>query len=245
MSPQPVLSVQNLRKSYGKTEILHGISFNIHAGEILALVGPNGAGKSTTLKVISTLLRPDQGTVHIEGTDITKDPHHARSIMTYLPEESGSYKNMTGERYLKFAAQLYYADTADQIAAVARAAQIADLGPALQKKASTYSKGMTRKLLLARAMMPEPKLVILDEPTSGLDITNARAVRERIRALANHGAAVLLSSHNMLEVALLADQVALIDAGTIHATGSPQQLLKEYHAENLEDVFMQVTQHHA
>jgi ABC-2 type transport system ATP-binding protein len=245
MSQHPILTVRELRKSYGKTEILHGINLSVSAGEILALVGPNGAGKSTTLKVISTLLRPDAGSVLIDGYNIAQHAHHARSIMTYLPEESGSYKNMTGERYLKFTAQLYFSDATAQVAAIERAIAIADLGPAIHKKASTYSKGMTRKLLLARAMMPQPKLVILDEPTSGLDITNARALRQCIRALADNGTAVLLSSHNMLEVALLADQVALMDAGTIHVTGSPKKLLKDYHAENLEDVFVQITQHHA
>ncbi len=235
-----ILTVARLKKDYGQLHAVRGISFAVQPGEILALIGPNGAGKSTTLKMVATLLTPTGGEITLAGTDAICHPDLARRALAYLPEEAGAYKNLTGLQYLQFMAGLY-ADSVNQaVEYVERATSVASLGARLRTKVGTYSKGMTRKLLLARTMMTRPQLAILDEPTSGLDVLNALDIRQTIRALTKDGAGVLLSSHNMLEIEFLADRVAIIDQGKIHETGTTAELKKKYHANNLEEVFAKV-----
>lgn len=236
-----VLEVSNLRKNYGKFEAVKGISFEVQQGEIFALIGPNGAGKTSTLRVVSTILQANGGDVRILGKSILKDPMEVRQFISYLPEESGAYKQMTGMDYLKFMASIFSANPKIQKEYIAIATEVCGLGDRLKDKMSTYSKGMTRKVLLARAVMTRPKLAILDEPTSGLDVMNALEIRKVIRKLADNGMAVLVSSHNMLEIEYLSDRVAIMDKGLIHLTGTPVELKLKTNAQNLEEVFAGVT----
>ncbi len=235
----PVLEVNSLFKNYGKVQALKGISFFAEEGEIFGLIGPNGAGKTTTLRIISTLLTPSGGEVKILGLDVQKDASKVRKFISYLPEEAGAYRNLRGIDYLKLMAQLYSDNKKEAEMMVSRAIEIANLGDRIYSKVSTYSKGMTRKLLLARALMHEPKLAILDEPTSGLDVLNAHEIRKIIKDFAKEGKTVLLSSHNMLEVEYLCDRVAFIHEGQIVEQGRPEELKKKYGVKNLEEVFVE------
>jgi ABC-2 type transport system ATP-binding protein len=232
-----VLQVDNLRKAYGSFEAVKGVSFQVAEGEIFALIGPNGAGKTTTLRVIATLLTISGGGVTMDGFDLKKHPEKIRERISYLPEEAGAYKNLKGIDYLRFMARFYAGTDAQYEEIVKRAEGIADLGDRLKAKVGTYSKGMVRKLLLARALMTKPRLAILDEPTSGLDVINSLEVREIIKRYASEGISVLLSSHNMLEIEFLSDRVALIDKGVILDSGTSQSLKEKYKAGNLEVVF--------
>ena len=232
-----VLKVEGLKKSYGTKEALRGIDFEVQQGEIFALIGPNGAGKTTTLRIVSTLLTPSGGKVTFLGHDLKKEPERIREKISYLPEEAGAYRNMKGTDYLKFMANFYAENGGQAVDFVKTAVGIADLGPALNDKVGTYSKGMVRKLLLGRALMTKPAMAVLDEPTSGLDVINSLEVREIIKRYAKEGISVLLSSHNMLEIEFLSDRVALIDKGRILDAGTSQGLKDKYEAANLEVVF--------
>ena len=234
----PMVEVLNLEKDYGGVMALRGISFSINGGEIFGLIGPNGAGKSTTLKILSTLLKPTGGRAKIAGYDVVKEAPKVRELISYLPEEAGAYKNLTGKEYLEFMAKLYAKDEEKAMEMLELGMELSGLGERLNDKISTYSKGMTRKLLIARALMVRPKLAILDEPASGLDIVNAYAIRQTIRRFSKEGVTFLLSSHNMLEVEYLCHRVALINDGQIVETGTPAELKEKYGAENLEEVFM-------
>ncbi|KYK33791.1 MAG: ABC transporter ATP-binding protein [Theionarchaea archaeon] len=236
------IQTTDLVKNYGSIEALKGISFAVNEGEIFGLIGPNGAGKTTTLRVISTLLEITSGTVRVFGYDIQEEPEEVRKQISYLPEEAGAYKNLSGKEYLKFMAQ-FYSDGRNIQEMIQIGMSISRLGDRITDKVSTYSKGMTRKLLVARALMMEPPLAILDEPTSGLDVINSQEVRKIIRGFARKGSTVLLSSHNMLEVEFLSDRVALIGEGLILDSGSPAELKKKYNAQNLEEVFMEAVTH--
>jgi ABC-2 type transport system ATP-binding protein len=237
-----VLTVQNLTKNYGRLEALKGISFEVQEDEIFALIGPNGAGKTTALRIVATILQPTSGSLTLAGLDVLKEANEVRGIISYLPEEAGAYKNMTGEAYLRFMAELFFADRQSQDQSFETARKISDLGERLGSKIGTYSKGMTRKLLLSRALMTRPKLAILDEPTSGLDVINALEIRNTIREFARKGMSVLLSSHNMLEIEYLSDRVAIVDKGRIHEMGTPVELKERYNSANLEEVFAEVAQ---
>jgi len=237
---ETILKVRNLWKSYGKINALKGIDFEVREGEIFALIGPNGAGKTTTLRIIATLLSPDKGTVELMGYDVRKESDKIREKISYLPEEAGAYRNLTGIDYLKFMANFYAREDKEVEEFIKRGEEIADLGERLKDKVGTYSKGMVRKLLLARALMIKPTLAILDEPTSGLDVINSLEVREIIKKFVKEGVSVLLSSHNMLEIEFLSDRVSIIDSGRILETGTPQELKDKYSSRNLEEVFRRI-----
>jgi ABC-2 type transport system ATP-binding protein len=233
--------VSNLVKYFGKKMVLKGINFNVERGEVYGLIGPNGAGKTTTLRTLATLFVPSSGVVEVFRLDIVRDAEEVRKIISYLPEEAGVYPRLTGLEYLEFMASFYAKDEEELRSMVNEGLRIAGLGDRVRDRTSTYSKGMRRRLLLARALMVKPKLAILDEPTSGLDVLHACHVRRVIREYAKqHGLTVVLSSHNMLEVEFLCDRVALVHDGRIVAEGSPRELKEVYGAENLEEVFTKV-----
>lgn len=240
MANGTALAVSHLVKRYGSLEAVKDISFQVAAGEVFALIGPNGAGKTTTLRCVATLLEPSAGTITVGGHDVVGDAAGVREIIAYLPEEAGAYKNMTGEAYLRFFAEIFFDSSQRQKSAVATARDITGLGERLTDKLGSYSKGMTRKLLLARTLMTQPTLAILDEPTSGLDVLNALEVRDIIRRFSDQGMAVLLSSHNMLEIEYLSDRVGLVYKGILHDVGTPDELKARYSADNLEQVFAEV-----
>jgi len=234
------IEVRNLTKSYGKIQAIKGISFEVDSGEIFGLIGPNGAGKTTALRIISTLLKVPSGSIKVFGYDVTDQADKVRELISYLPEEAGAYKNLSGKDYLEFMAEFYSKNDHEKENIVKKGIEIAQLNKRIKDKVSTYSKGMTRRLLLARALMIEPRLAILDEPTSGLDVINSQEIRKLIKSFAKNGTTVLLSSHNMLEVEFLCDRISLIAEGLILETGSPQELKGKYQAQNIEEVFMEV-----
>lgn len=235
------LEVKNLHKNYGEIQAVKDVSFEISENEIFGLVGPNGAGKSTVLRIVATILTPSSGDIFVYGQSLRESPQKIREVISYLPEEAGAYKNLKGIEYLKFMAAIYTDDRQKQEEFVEFATEISGLKDRLKSKIDTYSKGMTRKLLLARTVMSRPKLAILDEPTSGLDVVNSFEIRKIVKDLATQGMAVLLSSHNMLEVEFLSHRVGLIDQGRIHDIGTPEQLKQEHSAKNLEEVFITLT----
>lgn len=234
------LAVKNLVKKFGNLRAVDDVSFEIEEGEIFGLIGPNGAGKTTTLRIVSTLLSTTSGDVQVFGYDIRDEGSKIRNLISYLPEEAGAYRNLKGIDYLNFMGEFYAQDGDEKKSMVQRAIAIADLGKRIKEKVANYSKGMVRKILVARALMHRPKLAVLDEPTVGLDVINSMEVRNTIKDFAKDGATVLLSSHNMLEVEFLSTRVGLMNKGKILEIGAPLELKKKHGAANLEEVFMRV-----
>ncbi len=231
------VEVRELVKDYGNFRALKGISFEVNEGEVFGLIGPNGAGKTTALRTIATLLQITSGSITVFGYELPKEAGEVRKIISYLPEEAGAYKNLTGKEYLSFISKFF--GEGEKVQNMARrGVAIANLGERINDKVDTYSKGMTRRLLVGRALMVEPRLAILDEPTSGLDVVNAQEVRRIINSAVESGVAVLLSSHNMLEVELLCHRIALINDGRIIASGTAGELKKDYDARNIEEAFV-------
>ena len=233
------VAVEHLVKVFKDIKALNGISFHVEEGEIFGLIGPNGAGKTTTLRIIATVLLPTSGRVEVFGHDVVKEAEEVRRLISYLPEDAGAYKNLTGREYIEFIANLYTSDKGIVKEMVDLAEEICGLGDRLSDKIKTYSKGMKRRLLLAKTFMVKPRLAIVDEPTSGLDVIHAVYVRRLIKEFARkHRITILLSSHNMLEVEYLCDRVALINKGSIIEEGKPEELKEKYSATNLEEVFI-------
>jgi len=231
------LVIKNVEKTYGDIKAVKGINFSVKEGEVFGLIGPNGSGKTTTLRMISTLLKLTAGSITVCGHDVMGESDEVRKVISYLPEDAGAYKGLTGRSYLKFMAG-FFAEGEEFEKMVDKGIEIADLGDRIDSKIETYSKGMMRRVLIARAIMPSPKIAIMDEVTSGLDVINAFEIREIIRGIADKGVTVLLSSHNMFEVDMLCDRIAMINEGRIVLTGTPAELKEQYGAANLEEVFV-------
>ena len=235
------VEVENLVKLFGSVKALDGLSFKVYEGEVYGLIGPNGAGKTTTLRILATLLLPTKGSVRVFGLDVVSQASEVRRVIAYLAEDAGAYRNLTGYEYLSIIARIYFKSKQDAEEAVEWAAKASGLGERIHDKVKTYSKGMKRRLQVARVFMVNPKLAILDEPTAGLDVIHANYIRRLIRDQARkHGTTAVMSSHNMLEVEYVCDRVSLIDRGRIVAEGSPGELKTLWDASNLEEVFVKV-----
>lgn len=242
MPVEEIVSVNNLTKVYpGGVKGADNASFSVRRGEVFGLIGPNGAGKTTILRIIATILQPTSGSVTVAGYDVVKEPGMVRRIISYLPEDAGAYKYLTGLEFLNFIAKLYRHRKSDIEKIVEEGIQICGLGERLYDKIKSYSKGMLRRLLIAKTLMVNPVLAILDEPTSGLDVINAVQIRNVIKSYAvKRGVTVLMSSHNMLEVEYLCDRVGIIYKGRVLAVGEPKTLKELYGVQNLEEVFIEL-----
>ncbi len=231
--------ISDLVKVYpGGVEALKGINLFVKSGEVYGLIGPNGAGKTTTLRIVATILKPTSGDVLVDGYSVLREPDKVRERISYLPEEAGAYKYLTGYEFLEFIASFYTSSEDAKIEMIKEAIEISGLGRRINDRIKTYSRGMLRRLLVAKTLMVKPRLALLDEPTSGLDVLNAQRIRDVIKEYARkHDVAVLLSSHNMLEVEYLCDRVGIIYKGKLIAEGSPKELMTRYSASNLEEVF--------
>ncbi|MET9215033.1 MULTISPECIES: ATP-binding cassette domain-containing protein [unclassified Nocardia] len=218
------VEVRGLAKSYGKVRVLKEIDLEIPAGTVLGLLGPNGAGKTTTVRVVTTLLRPDAGSIRVAGVDVLADPATARTRIGLSGQYAAVDANLTGYENLRMVARLYGMSRKQ---AVARAEQLlAALGLeyAAGRRAGTYSGGMARRLDLAGALVARPPVVVLDEPTTGLDPRGRLDMWQVIGDLVDDGTTVLLTTQYLEEADLLADRITVIDKGTVIARGSADEL---------------------
>lgn len=241
VSSNYAVEVRGLTKIYsGGVAGISELTFNVNAGEIYSLIGPNGSGKTTTLRIIATLIKPTRGTVRVFGVDVVKNPLKARSLLAYLPEEAGAYRDLSGLDFIRFMLSLRYTGSRLE-EAVGEAIEISGLDRDLKRPVKTYSKGMKRLLALSVVLASKPRLLILDEPTAGLDVEKSLQVRELVKKYnREHGVTVLLSSHNMLEVEYLAHRVGMLYKGRLIGEGSPRELKSKLSASNLEEVFVKL-----
>ncbi|MGS2804710.1 ATP-binding cassette domain-containing protein [Nocardia sp. MW-W600-9] len=218
------VEVRGLAKSYGKVRVLKEIDLEIPAGTVLGLLGPNGAGKTTTVRVVTTLLRPDAGSIRVAGVDVLADPATARTRIGLSGQYAAVDANLTGYENLRMVARLYGMSRKQ---AVARAEQLLNalgLEYAAGRRAGTYSGGMARRLDLAGALVARPPVVVLDEPTTGLDPRGRLDMWQVIGDLVDDGTTVLLTTQYLEEADLLADRITVIDKGTVIARGSADEL---------------------
>lgn len=238
-----VIEVAGFAKNYGAFAAVRDLSFTVRPGEIVGIVGANGAGKTTTLRAITGILRPTAGTIRINGSDIEKEPVTAKQQFAYIPDTVHPYDLLTVTEHLHFIALAYRIENAEKkYAALLDELELADKKDEI---ASSLSRGMLQKLSLACAFLREPRVIILDEPLTGLDPRGIRNIKESIRRRAAAGTAFLLSSHLLVLVEALCDQVLILHRGQKMAFGSLDEIrsLATLHSEaSLEDVFFAVTE---
>jgi ABC-2 type transport system ATP-binding protein len=220
----PAVLVEGLKKRYGDVEAVKDVSFAIAPGEIFGLLGPNGAGKTTTIRCLCTLSTPDAGTVEVSGLSVLDNPRVARQRLGYIAQEVALDKVLTGRELLQLQADLYHIPSKVARDRIEQMIALLELTDWADKKSGTYSGGLKKRLDLALGLLHQPDVLVLDEPTVGLDIETRSAVWQFLRQLQASGTTVLLTSHYLEEVDALADQVAIIDQGTVIATGTPSAL---------------------
>jgi ABC-2 type transport system ATP-binding protein len=213
------IHVDGLRKSYGRREVLAGVSFEVRRGELLALLGPNGAGKTSTVEILEGYRRADAGTVRVLGLDPARDARALHARMGFMLQEGGVDNKISPREALRLYAR-FYRDPEDPEELL----ELVDLGRAADTRYRRLSGGERQRLGLALALLGRPELLVLDEPTAGMDPAAKQATRERIGALRAAGTTILLTTHDLGDVERLADRVAVLDRGRLVAHGSPAEL---------------------
>ncbi|MFC7203664.1 ATP-binding cassette domain-containing protein [Haloferax namakaokahaiae] len=231
-----MITVENLRKTYGDFPAVVGSDFSVESGEVFGIVGPNGAGKTTTLKMLAGLIEPTAGSADVLGFD-PEDPAMRRKL-GFLPEESPLYEDMTPRSYLRFFADLY--DVPRDVADDRTNAVLDRLDLEYRdRRLGDMSKGMKRKVAIARSLVNDPELLIYDEPASGLDPLTTNVVLEFVRELRNDGKTVVFSAHNLFHVESICDRVVIMNRGEIIARGTIPEIRDE-HGETAYRVYTTV-----
>lgn len=233
-----MIAITGVRKHFGHVEAVRNVTFGAADGTVTGLLGHNGAGKTTTLRMLSGLMRPDAGTITVDGADVVSNPADAQRAMGLLPDSRGLYPRLTPREHIRYFGELHGMS----------GARIKDRSEALLKwlgleaiadrRVAGFSQGERTKVALARALVHGPRNVVLDEPTNGLDVMSTRAMRSLIRGLRQDGCCVVFSSHIMQEVSALCDRIVVIAQGTVVADGTPDDLRTLTGRTDLEDAFV-------
>jgi ABC-2 type transport system ATP-binding protein len=239
-----MIELIDLTKRYGNTAAVNSLNLHIPSGEIFGFLGPNGAGKTTTIRMMMGLLQPTSGRILLGGADLAVDPLAAKAICGFVPDRPHVYEKLTGAEYLDFAAQLYSLPETIRRVRRDRFLEVFDLGDWADELIEGYSHGMKQRLVMASALMHEPKLLIVDEPTVGMDPRGSRLLKRIFRETAARSATVFMSTHSLDVAEELCDRVGIILQGNLIALGTVEELRAkaDSHADStLESIFLRLT----
>ncbi len=233
-----MIRVDNIHKSFGDVQAVRGVSFEAPDGKITGLLGPNGAGKSTTLRVLYTVLKPDEGRAEIDGIDVVAESLRARQRIGSLPHGAGLYPHLTARENIAYYAKLCLIDKNSIEERVEGIIDLLEIGNFADRRTKGFSQGQRTKVALARSLVHDPQNVILDEPSNGLDVMATRSLRDLILKLKAAGRCVLFSSHVMQEVAALCDDIVIIANGKVAIDDSADGIRERTGCDDLEDAFV-------
>ena len=237
-----MIELENVTKRFGSKVAVNRLTLEVPRGELFAFLGPNGAGKTTTIKVITGLLRADEGTVRVCGHDILNDAINAKRTISYIPDEPYLYEKLSGREFLEFVGRMYQMGRDDVRRRVAELSELLSLDDFLDDLAEQYSHGMKQRVVIAAALMHGPKVLVVDEPMVGLDPRSARVVKDQLRALARDGTAIFMSTHTLGVAEELADRIGIITHGNLVALGTLEELHETSGgAHGLEASFLRLT----
>lgn len=235
-----MIVVKNLKKSFGKVKAVNGVSFEARNGEITGLLGPNGAGKTTILRMLYSLLPPDEGEIRIDGMDPHRDAMAIKRTLGVIPDSRGLYARLTARENISYFGELHGMNRPSIAQRIKELTNTLDMEDFIDRRTEGFSQGQRVKVAIARAMVHEPQTVLMDEPSNGLDVMSTRALRHYILSLKEAGQSVVLSTHIMQEVAALCDRIVIIAKGRVAADGSADQLLEKSGCDSLEDAFVKL-----
>ncbi len=218
--------VEDLAKRFGEVSAVDGISFQIGSGELFGLLGPNGAGKTTTINLLTGLARPDRGRMYVGGVDCTDRPKAAQYLLGVVPDESNLYPELSGRENLRFCGALYGMRKRARRTRADELLSQFGLTEAADRKFSTYSKGMKRKLTIAAGIVHLPSILFLDEPTTGIDVASARQIRQLVSTLNHQGTTVLLTTHYIEEAERLCERIAFLVEGVVVRLDTVEELMR-------------------
>jgi len=236
-----VIEISNLKKSCGTLKAVDDVSFRIDEGEIFGLLGPNGAGKTTTVKMMTGMLRPDSGTIRMNGFDALVDSLKVKAALGYVPESGALYENLTGREHLEMVCNLHHLPLEKIDSQVERLLEAIELKNSADKRIAGYSKGMKQRLLLAGAIIHNPRVLILDEPMSGLDANVQSVILRLIREFAADHRIVIFCSHILEIVERLCDRLMIIHQGRKLIEGAPGEITSQTGAGSLNAAFNRLT----
>lgn len=229
-SPEVMISIEGLSKSFGSIKALDNLNLDIKKGELLGIIGPNGAGKTTAIRITCCILKPDQGDVVVDGYSIHKDPLKIKSLIGYLPEEPNLYERFKARDLLRYFSELYGVPKADINPRIDELLELVGMTHRAEDRINTFSKGLRQRIGIARALVHDPQVIIFDEPTMGLDPATSQNIRHFINQLKGDKT-IILCTHYMDEADQLCDRVVLLDQGRIRDMGTPQDLKSKVHGD--------------
>lgn len=238
---EPIISIKNLRKSYGSKLVLKGIDLDIYPGQVIGYIGPNGAGKSTTVKILCGLISDYEGEVTVKGLNLKNNATAVKSHIGYIPELAELYDVLTPAEFLSLMGSLYSMDEAVVAERAGKMLGAFGLQGNINDRMDTFSKGMKQKVLITSGLLHNPDIIILDEPLSGLDANSVIIIKELISKLAKEGKTIFYCSHMMDVVEKVSDRIVLINEGTVIANGSFEELRQQQGNESLEKIFAHLT----
>jgi len=233
-----MIQVDGLVKRFAAVTALDGVSFTADDGRITGLLGPNGAGKSTCLRVLYTVLKPDQGTAYIGGHDIGNAPLSVRREIGVLPHSAGLYPHLTSRENIAYYGQLHGLEPEPLQRRINELTHLLELQDIIDRRSKGFSQGQRTKVALARALVHAPRHLLLDEPSNGLDVMATRSLRMLLGRLRDEGHCIIFSSHIMGEVASLCDDLVIIAAGRVAVQGTPAELTAQASGSDLEELFI-------
>lgn len=233
-----MITFSKLSKHYGPLTAVHELTLRVEPGEVYALLGPNGAGKTTALRCLATLLKPSSGSAEVCGIDGARDPLGARRRLAFLSSSMGLYERLSARELITYFGQLHGLEGAALRRRVGEMIALFDIGDFAGRLCGKLSTGQRQRVSLGRALVHDPPVLILDEPTVGLDVLSGRTIHDFILRERERGKTVLLSTHQMDEVELLADRVGIVRKGDLVAEGPPADVVKALGAPNLARAFL-------
>jgi ABC-2 type transport system ATP-binding protein len=238
-----MIRLAGMTKRYGRFTAVHPLDLHVKAGQLFGFLGPNGAGKTTTIRVLTGVLRPTAGSIHIAGVDMLRDPVAAKRHIGYIPDRPMLYEKLTGAEFLRFVCGLWGRDDEASRLRAAELLELFELTSWQDTLVESYSHGMRQKLLISSALVHAPDVIVVDEPMVGLDPRAARLIKNLLRAFVDQGGTVFLSTHTLEVAEALCDRIAILHQGRIRAQGTMSELRAEAAAgtAGLEEVFLKLT----
>jgi len=240
-----VIELNQVSKSYnkGKVKAVDDLNLVVNPGEIFGFLGPNGAGKTTTIKMIVGLLKPDAGTIAVNGLDTQRDSLKCKAITTYVPDFPAVYERLTGLEYLNFIGDVYGVPKKERLERMEKWLEVLELTQAVTNPIQSYSHGMKQKIVLTAALLPAPEVMVLDEPLVGLDPRASHHLKEMMREHCDQGKTLFFSTHIMEVAEKLCDRIGIINKGKLIACGSMEELKKiDQTEQSLEGIFLELTE---